>query len=157
MQTYENLKPKEMHPESIRNDDIDEIIRGEISAVDAYEQVMDKVTEDPEAFRLNQFKLDHENAVQFWKKEARANGRVPETSSRVWGTVVEAFVGSSKLIGEETALKALRTGEEHGLSNYEKMLESDRLSNFQKSEIRNTFIPRQQRHIESINAILKTQ
>jgi len=136
------------------NEDIDEILRGEISAADAYEQVQEKITDDPEAYRLMQFKLDHENAVQFWKKEAKVSGSRPVDSSSIWGAIVETFVGTSKLIGEETALKALKKGEEHGLSNYEKMLDSDKLTESQKECIEKTFIPRQKRHIETINAIL---
>lgn len=143
------------NPKGIKNAAIDEILRGEISAVEAYEQVMDKVKEDPELYRLRQFKLNHENAVQFWKKQARISGKIPAKKSSVWGSVVEAFVGISKLIGEDVALLALRKGEEHGLSLYDEMLKSNELSAFQKDEIRKVFLPRQQRHIESISALLK--
>lgn len=156
MYTHNHLnKFENINPLNIKNEAIDEILRGEISATEAYEQVMKKVTDDPEIYRLRQFKLDHENAVQYWKKEARISGKIPEHDSSIWGTVVEAFIGTSKLIGEETALRALKKGEEHGLSNYEKMLESDKLSRLQKDEIRKTFIPRQMRHIESIKALIK--
>ncbi len=141
----------------IKNSDIDEILRGEISAIEAYEQVMKKVDSDPEVYRLKEFKSDHEKAVDYWKQQARFLGKIPENTSSVWGTVVETFVGTSKLIGEKSALNALKKGEEHGLSNYEKMLKSDKLTSFQKNEVRNTFIPRQKKHIESINSIMKTQ
>lgn len=137
------------------NPAIDEIIRGEISATEAYEQVMDKIKDYPEKKRLKEFYSDHDEAVTFWKSQSRIQGKVPEKSSSVWGTVVEAYVATSKLIGADAALKALKQGEEHGLSNYEKMLKSDGLTNLQKIEIRNKFIPRQKRHIESLNALIK--
>ena len=143
------------HLGSVTNKDIDEILRGEISATEAYSQVLDVVEDDPEIYRLNQFKLDHENAIAFWRKEARISGKIPETSSKIWGEAVEAFVGVSKLLGEEPALLALKKGEEHGLSHYKNMLKSDLISSFQKEEIRNTFIPRQERHIEKIKTLLK--
>lgn len=146
-----------LNPAAFKNLDIDEIIRGEISAVEAYEQVMEKVKDDPEAYRLRQFKLDHQNAVQYWKKEEKISGKIPQMDSSVWGAAVEAFIGVSKLIGEETALRALKKGEEHGLTNYEKMLTSSRLTSYQKEEIRKTYIPRQKRHIESLNALIKLQ
>ena len=156
MHTHNYLNDKNFRiPSGLKNLDIDEILRGEISAKEAYQQVLEKVEDDPEAYRLNQFKLDHENAVRFWKKQAKQTGVIPEKSSSIWGTVVETFVGASKIIGEETALRALKKGEEHGLSHYQKMLESDMLTDFQKSEIRKTFIPRQSRHIESINTMIK--
>lgn len=138
----------------VTNRDIDEILRGEISATDAYSQVLDIVDDSEEAYRLKQFRLDHENAISFWRKQARVTGKIPETSSKVWGEAVEAFVGVSKLLGEETALLALKKGEEHGLSHYENMLNSVLISDFQKDEIRNTFIPRQKRHIQKIEALI---
>jgi len=147
-----NLKSPQAEEKT--NQDIDEILRGEISAVEAYQQISEKVNSDPEASRIDQFAKHHASAVDFWKKQAKFHGYVPEQSSSVWGKAVEAFVGTSKLIGESTALKALKLGEEHGLKNYEKMLTSDELSAGQKLEIRNQFIPRQKRHIEGINAIL---
>ncbi len=141
----------------VTNEDIDEVLRGEISATQAYSQVLEVMDEEREVFRLTEFRLDHENAIEFWRKEARLSGKIPEVSSGVWGEAVEAFIGVSKLIGEETALMALKKGEEHGLSNYEKMLESDLISSFQKKEIRKTFIPRQKNHIKSINTLIKMQ
>lgn len=138
-----------------RSGELDEILRGEISAVEAYEQVEAKVKSDPEAYRLREFRNDHSEAVRYWREQSASSGIKPEDSSSIWGTAVEAFVGLSKLVGEETALRALKKGEEHGLSNYKSMLESEGLTNSQKMQIRNTFIPRQQGHIESINAILK--
>lgn len=134
--------------------DLDEILRGEIAAVEAYRQVEEKVKKDPEAYRLREFRNDHAEAVRYWTEQSTSSERRPEESSRIWGTVVEAFVGISKLIGEETALRALKKGEEHGLSNYKSMLESEGLTSAQKMEIRRTFIPRQEAHIESINALL---
>ncbi len=135
--------------------DLDEILRGEISAVEAYEQVEEKVRKDPEVYRLREFRNDHAQAVRYWTEQSSSSGMKPEESSSIWGTAVEAFVGLSKLVGEETALRALKKGEEHGLSNYKSMLESEGLTNAQKTEIRNRFIPRQEAHIESINALLK--
>lgn len=158
MYTHNSLNNFEnMNPVSIKNEAIDEILRGETSAIEAYEQIMEKITDDPEVHRLEQFKQDHVNAVQYWKREARISGNIPAQDSSIWGTVVEAIVGTSKLIGEETALRALRKGEEHGLSNYEKMLSSDQLSRSQKEEIRKTFIPRQKQHMEGISALIKMQ
>ncbi len=133
--------------------DINEIIRGEFSAAEAYEQVMEKVTDFPEKVRLKGFYTEHNRAVSFWR--AQSQEVAPVKSSSVWGTVVEAFVGTSKMLGEEAALKVLKTGEEYGLSNYEKMLNSDELSSHHKLEIREKFIPKQKLHIASLNSLIK--
>lgn len=136
------------------NPSIDEILRGEISAVEAYEQVLEKIEKDPQAFRLERFLDQHNHAVNYWQRQAKREGKIPQKTSSVWGTVVEAFVGASKILGNESALKALKAGEEHGLSNYESMLSDDNLTPMQKREITQTFIPRQRQHIESIEAMM---
>lgn len=139
---------------SKRNESIDEILRGEIAAVEAYERVIVSLESDPEVYRLKLFKLDHENAVQYWKRQAVVSRKTPQGSSEIWGLVVDAFMGISSLIGEEAALRALKKGELHGIAIYERMLESEQLTTIQKDEIRNTFIPRQQRHIQSIEKMM---
>lgn len=149
-----NLSPESM---DLTNESIDKILRGEYSAIESYNQVMEKVDKDPEIARLRKFKADHKKAADFWRSQIRRQGKVPAKSSGVWGTVVEAFVGTSKLIGNSTALKAIKDGEEHGLKLYEYMLKSEELSPSQKAKIKQEFIPNQMQHIETINAITKLQ
>lgn len=139
------------------NGAIDEILRGEISANEAYQQVFEEIKHDPEITRLQQLRADHSEAVKFWKDQVRSEMSYPEETSGVWGTAVDAFVGASKLLGEKTALAALKKGEEHGLNNYRKMLKKDELTVKQKNEIRTRFIPSQQNHITALNALLKIQ
>lgn len=137
------------------NDSINEILRGEISAKEAYDQVIESLDEDTERHRLQEFRNEHSSAIEFWKNQANLEGALPQTDSGVWGKAVEAFVGSSKLLGNTTALRALKEGEEHGLNNYKKMLGEDELSSVQKDQIKRQFIPTQEKHINSINAMIK--
>ena len=157
MKTHVNLKRMNTENLNIRSEDIDEILRGEISAAEAYNQVIGKVKTDPEVKRLKEFNADHRDAVLYWRKQARLNGDIPEAESSIWGTAVEAFVGTSKLLGQKSALKALKTGEEHGRTNYQKMLKSNELSPDQKNKIREVFIPKQNNHIESLSFLIRNQ
>lgn len=147
-----------VHEESMMeyqiNPSIDEIIRGEISAVETYEQVLKEVENDPESLRLEKFLDQHAHAVNYWQRQVKRDGLIPESSSSIWGTAVEAFVGVSKLLGNTTALRALIAGEEHGLKNYQSMLEDENLTLMQKKEIRDTFIPRQRQHIETLESLI---
>jgi hypothetical protein len=141
--------------ENYHNRSIDEILRGEMSASDSYEQVASNLSSDVEKSRLNEFKQEHLAAIDFWKTQATVDGAVPETDSGVWGKAVEAFVGTSKLLGNTSALRALREGEEHGLKNYQELLERDDLTTVQKNQIKRQFIPTQEKHINSLNAMIK--
>ena len=141
----------------VDKDSINEVLRGEVSAVEAYQQALDTVKEDPEVNRLQEFLADHQSAVSYWKKQVNDQGVVVEASSGPWGTAVEAFVGTAKLFGNNPALKALRRGEEYGLNEYEKLTRDGHLSPTQTSYVRDVLIPNQLRHINSIDAMMRLQ
>lgn len=147
----ENFKPSQ------RNDELDEILRGEMSAVESYRQVMESLKKDPEVQRLRTFLDDHQKAVDFWRSQSIKENVLEEEDSGVWGKAVKAFVGTSKLFGSTSALAALREGEEYGLSEYKDLLHSDAMTMQQKEEIRKHFIPMQEKHIDSLNAMIKLQ
>src|SRR5690606_19853070 len=98
---------------------------------------------DPDAIHLDMLFEEHRSAVEYWRNQATRELSYPETDSGVWGTAVEAFVGVSKLLGDRTALTALRKGEEYGLDLYREMLRRPELSLEHKDVIEERFIPRQ--------------
>lgn len=149
-------KPDAM-PEIREVEQMAQILRGEVSAMEAYTQVMQKVKNGAEAHRLEEFLNDHRKAVTYWKSQVeKMNVDIP-FSSGPWGDVVEAFIGSAKILGNRVALKALQEGEEHGLEEYKDALENPDLSLEHKKNIKETFIPNQERHITSISAMMKMQ
>ncbi len=144
-----------MNMKNTNNGQLNEILRGEMSAKESYDQIFEKIESDAEKKRLKEFKAEHMEAIDFWKHQARVEGILPDKNSGVWGKAVEAFIGTSKLFGNTTALKALKEGEEHGLKSYKKLLESDKLTAFQKDQINKRFVPMQKKHINSLNAMIK--
>lgn len=137
------------------NPDINEIIRGEISAVEAYEQVLEQITHAPEEIKLKGFYNEHKESVEFWKDQLKGEHLITEESSGIWGLVVEAYVAASTVIGDKATLTAIKQGEEHGFATYVKMLESNILNNFQKKIISDKFIPRQKSHIDSLKVMIE--
>lgn len=135
--------------------DIHKVLRGELSAVKAYKQSLESLEGDAEVNRIKKFCHDHEMAADYWKHQLRIEGELPESEPGVWGGFVKSLVGTAKLFGNTAALKALKEGESHGLSLYKDLLDSKDLSAAQKSRLVNTFIPNQESHIESIDALMK--
>ena len=134
---------------------INEILKGEFAAIEAYRKVEEKIKTNPEAYRLNQFKRDHENATVYWQMQAKNIGIKPERNSLSWGTFVSVIIQATKVFGDKTALWSLKQGEVHGLNQYKKMLLSKELQDKQKEMIRKIFIPRQKRHISCLEALLR--
>lgn len=161
MTTFNPVGPYERHPVDNEknlqaNHLIDSICRGEISAIEAYEQVIEKLDKSVEIKKMiKDFYSDHKYALQFWKAQSLKNDHDPQDSSGVWGKTVEAIVGMSKIFGEVAALKALLEGEEHGLKEYQSMLESPVLTQEQRDEIIEKFIPCQKRHIHRLDSLIR--
>ncbi len=140
----ENMKPTQM----------DDLIRGEMSAVKAYRQVLEKVKDKSDAAKLTAILRNHEKAVTTLKKHASADVLEDTQTVGPWGTFVAGYTGSAKIFGDKTALKALRQGEEHGLNEYKEALDDKNISADVKQLIRSDLMPKQEEHISVISESL---
>lgn len=145
----------EQHTFHTQNQAMNTLLRGEISATEAYHTVCRRLENDPEVSRLRSFRDNHESAVRYWTSQAKLQLSIPQEDSGVWGDVVNAFVGTISLLGNTPALMTLREGEKHGLENYKKMLLNDHLSSKHKDHIRQVFIPTQKEHIRLLNEMIE--
>lgn len=134
------------------------ILRGELSAVEAYEQVIDKFGH--ERYRvlelLRSIAEDHEDAAFDITQMLRDEGVEPESDSGAWGGIVQTVIASAGLFGEVGALRALRTGEEFGLRRYEEALNEEQVPD-RREYIRHRSIPTQRLHIDRLSAFLYLQ
>jgi rubrerythrin len=131
---------------------LDDLIRGEMSAVRVYNQVLEKVKDPAEVKKLTAIRTDHMNAVASLKRYATADVKEDTKTVGPWGTFTEAWTGAAKLMGNETALKALRTGEEHGITEYKEALDDSAISADLKNMIKSKFLPQTESHIKTLNA-----
>ena len=141
--------------DNLSNADIDKLIRGEQSALEAYEQVMKSIPVQESDSALKRIRMHHRDAVSYWKNQARTLGKLPEAGSGVWGGFVETFVGTAKILSHKLALKSLEKGEKHGQHLYETMLSSEELSDEQKSKIAQFFIPQQNAHTRTLAMMIE--
>lgn len=137
-------------------DFLNKILRGEISAVEAYDQVIEKFQAEPEAAHLRDIRAEHEDSVERLRALVRTEGHQPSEASGVWGGIVASVIRAAKLTGNETSLKALLSGEEHGLKQYREALEMD-LFPEEETAIRDILIPRQERHISGLSTLARVQ
>lgn len=130
------------------------LLRGEISAVESYDKAIELFKKDRiSADKLEQIRYEHEEAVRFWQKHISNEGIAADDSSGAWGAMVEGFVATAKLFGEELTASALVTGEEHGLKEYKDILEDQTIDLDTKSFVTQVLIPRQKRHINVLKTI----
>lgn len=135
---------------------LNELLRGEVSAVETYSQALEKLKDEPGAEKLRQALRDHEEAVSDIHEEIVAKGGVPSKDSGAWGVWAKTVTGSAKLLGDKAALKALKEGEEHGVKEYKEILAKDGVSPDFKKKVKEELLPKQQEHIAAIDSIMES-
>lgn len=133
---------------------LNSLLRGEISAAETYRIAIDKVEGDhpTEVASLREIARVHGEHAQKLRGEIRRLGGEADDSSGAWGAWAKTVEGVSSLFGDESALKALKEGEEHGLEEYQDAVEDADASG--RHLILETMIPAQQRHIDILDAMI---
>lgn len=134
---------------------IDDLIRGELAAMKTYDTVI-KDLKGAEKTQMESIRRDHEKNVDRLSKYVSGKPELLDDteSSGVWGTFSTAWTKGAKLFGNETALKALQQGEEHGVNEYMEALDDDSIPKELKSQIREDMIPKQRAHIQTLKTFL---
>jgi hypothetical protein len=98
---------------------LNSLLRGEISAKETYQQAIDKLSKDgdPDVEVLREIAREHTGAVDRLRDAVRRAGGEPDESAGAWGAFAKGVEGIAKAFGEQSSLKALKEGEEHGLKD----------------------------------------
>jgi hypothetical protein len=136
-------------------DDIDDtetlnaLLRGEISAAETYDLAISKFEGRPAAAELRRIRDEHHAAMSVLRDRVQANGGDPADSSGPWGTFATVVAGTAMALGMKPLLGALRQGEEHGISAYQKAVNSD-VTDSCRSLIEGELLPRCRQHVTSL-------
>ena len=133
---------------------LNSLLRGEISAAETYRMAIDKVadTGNASAGLLREIQEEHGRAAQGIRDRIRELGGEPSDSSGAWGAWAKTVQGTANLLGDNTALKSLKEGEEHGLKDYQEAV--DDVDPTSAQLIQNQLIPAQQRHINLLDQLI---
>ena len=135
---------------------MDDLIRGEMAAVKAYDTALEGMKAGTEKTRLQSIRADHQSAVDRLSKYVAGKKDLLEDTEGpgVWGGFATAWTKGGKLMGNDGALKALQTGEEHGIREYKEALEDDSIDSNLKAQIKNEMLPKQEKHIETLKSFM---
>lgn len=126
------------------------LLRGELSAVETYNQAIAKFGSDPERRALEGIRAEHQRSVSRLREHLIDMGATPASDSGAWGSFAKAVEGTAKLLGESPALKALEEGEEHGIDEYEEALRNPDVMSEIKTVIRAELLPALSNHIAAL-------
>ena len=136
-------------------DCLNSMLRGELAATETYEQALAKFAAEPHAAELQRIQAEHHEVVNKLRQHIRQCGGKPARTSGAWGTWAKLVEGAAKLFGAKAALKALKEGEEQGISDYEKALHDEGLAEECKSIIRDELLPQTQSHVRSLDRLME--
>jgi uncharacterized protein (TIGR02284 family) len=134
---------------------LNSFLRGEISAVETYDQALEKLAKEPDlAAPLRACRTSHQSRVDLLRTEIRRLGGQPAEGSGVWGGFAKLVEGGAKVFGKGPAIAALEEGEDHGRDDYSKDL--DELTPMTRSFVQTKLLPEQHRSHDAI-ATLKNR
>ena len=145
--------------EGVDVDDLNGLLRDELSAIETYRQALDKnrseYGQDARFQQLTDMLRDHEQAASQLRSMIRQTGGTESNDSGAWGTWANTVMGTAKLFGDKAALKSLKEGEESGIKDYQALVQDSKAS----SEVRNVFmsiISKEQEHVRTLDRLIDT-
>lgn len=131
------------------------LLRGERSAVETYDQAIEKYGDKPVLEELRRLRDEHSVSVRTLEHNVLSMGGKPDDSSGMWGAFANTVQGAANLIGPNSALEALQRGEQSGKSDYEGALEDQEVMPECKDMIRAQLLPKVTEHITTLEQLQK--
>jgi hypothetical protein len=103
---------------------------------------------------LSQMMRDHEQAASQLRELVQRMGGVAANDSGAWGTWSKTVMGAAKLLGDKSALKALKEGEESGIKEYRSALR-DRTPPPEIQQVVSTIVTREEEHVRQLDRLIE--
>jgi hypothetical protein len=136
-------------------DTLNDLLKGEISAVETYQQALEKAGNDPDAVQLREIQRDHSDAVEKLRDEVVRHGGSPVETSGGWGAFAKTMQGAASIFGDSNAIRALREGEEKGLRDFDQALNDESLPVDTQRLIRDELLMRQRSHVQVLDSMIE--
>ena len=130
-----------------------ELLRGELSAVETYGQAIDKYAGSSVIKELRRIRAEHSSSATWLSANVREMGGVPDKNSGAWGLFATAVQGAANLFGEDSAIESLQRGEAAGRKDYQEALLDDEVMTDCKAMIREELLPSIIEHIASLEKL----
>ena len=132
---------------------LDKMLRGEISAVETYDMALKQTKNFAIESDLSQLKATHSAAVAVLRAFIIENGGAPSESSGAWGLWARVVEQVASILGDLTMLKSLKEGEEHGVNDYNKVLEDESVT-FKTKETLKKIAFQGQKNIQCLDRLI---
>jgi hypothetical protein len=133
---------------------LNSFLRGEMSAVETYNQAIRKLGSEPSvSSKLEGARNSHQQRVALLREEIVRRGGEPAEGSGVWGAFANLTEGGAKMLGKQAAIAALEQGEDHGRDDYKRELAE--LSPDARQLVETRILPEQMRTHDTLSELKK--
>jgi hypothetical protein len=133
---------------------LNSLLRGELAATETYQQAIAKMAGTAQAVDLRRIHVEHREAANALRVLVHECGGKPDQGSGAWGAWAKLVEGAAKVFGVQAALRALKEGEEVGISDYEAALANAPLAEKCKSLVRMTLLPQTREHVRALDRMM---
>ena len=134
---------------------LNSLLRGELSATETYQQALTQLQGTQGYDDLKGIHREHREAANTLRQHVHHYGAKPDQGSGAWGAFAKAVEGTAKVFGKTAALKALKEGEELGLSSYDNALQNAELPAECKWLINSQLVPQTKAHITTLDRLME--
>lgn len=99
-------------------DQLNAFLKDELSAVETYQQCLDKIDRPEITSELSHLQSSHQKRVSLLRDRVQELGGTPKSDSGVWGSFSKLVEGGATMFGEKSAISALEQGEDRGEKDY---------------------------------------
>lgn len=136
-------------------DTCNKLLRGERSAVETYDQAIEKYGHESAVSDLRAIRQEHAESVALLEENVRSMGGTPDATAGAWGAFANTVQAAANLLGANSALEALQSGEKTGQSGYQSALDDAEVMTTCKDLIRTTLLPRTTEHVARLERLQK--
>lgn len=142
-------------------DTLNQLLENELSSVESYEQALEKFRPEGDHETLGIYRQlsaihqDHQDAVVNLKTYVQLAGGTPTADPGAGGIWAKIIMGTAALLGNKTALEALKQGEESSIKEYRQVLQRENIPSQTSSWIQTTLLPRQHTHLAQLDSLIQ--
>jgi bacterioferritin (cytochrome b1) len=137
-------------------DELNKLLRGELSAVQTYDMAIKKLEDNSEATAELEANLgSHQNRVMMLREQIALLGGEATTKAGAWGAFAKTVEGAAKIFGDKATVAALEEGEDHGLSEYKRELEDIDLDPNSRTILATHLLPAQEQTHTRVSMLKK--
>lgn len=132
---------------------LNSFLRGELSAVETYDQCLEKLENPRLGDTLRDLRQSHLERARLLEQKVTQLGGQPSRDTGAWGGFAKLVEKGASVFGEKAAISALEEGEDHGRDDYRRDL--DGLSADCQAFVRGQIMPEQQRTHDTLSRLKK--